>query len=272
MSPLTPQQYFREGRLDEALHQLQAEIKKNPAEVSNRVFLFQLLAVLGQWERALAQLGVCGELDAANLGLVQVYRELIRCELLRERVFSGQISPLIFGEPEPWMAFWMEAIKFDARAEHEKAEQLRNQALETMPQCVGSIDGAGFEWIGDTDSRLGAFLEAVINGRYFWIPFFRIASISMNAPSDLRDMIWVPARFTWTNQGDAYGYIPARYPDSCKSADAAIRMSRKTCWDQPIPGCYLGQGQRVLATDVQDYSLLDIRQIVLAVEGVSVNG
>jgi protein involved in temperature-dependent protein secretion len=43
------EQYLKAGNLSEALAQLQADIKL-------RTFLFQLLSVLGQWERALTQL------------------------------------------------------------------------------------------------------------------------------------------------------------------------------------------------------------------------
>ena len=50
------QQLLRDGHPQEALQSLQAEIRKAPADASLRVFLFQLLAVLGQWERALTQL------------------------------------------------------------------------------------------------------------------------------------------------------------------------------------------------------------------------
>ncbi|MFO1349473.1 MAG: hypothetical protein U1F68_01835 [Gammaproteobacteria bacterium] len=35
---------------------MQEQVRKNPANAKYRVFLFQLLAVLGQWERALNQL------------------------------------------------------------------------------------------------------------------------------------------------------------------------------------------------------------------------
>ena len=45
---------LREGRLDEALETLQADIRRRPQDKALRVFLFQLLAVNGAWERALA--------------------------------------------------------------------------------------------------------------------------------------------------------------------------------------------------------------------------
>ena len=61
------EQHLQEGRLQEALAELQNQVRKDPANPKLRTFLFQLLAVLGEWDRALTQLNVAGELDAANL-------------------------------------------------------------------------------------------------------------------------------------------------------------------------------------------------------------
>jgi type VI secretion system protein ImpE len=48
----------REGDLAGALMALQDQVRKNPSTSDLRVFLFQLLAVLGEWDRALTQLNV----------------------------------------------------------------------------------------------------------------------------------------------------------------------------------------------------------------------
>lgn len=95
------EQSVREGRLQDALAELQAQVRKEPANAKYRIFLFQLLAVLGQWERASNQLNVLEEMDSEALPMVQTYRETIQCELLRAEVFAGHRSPLIFGDPEP---------------------------------------------------------------------------------------------------------------------------------------------------------------------------
>src|SRR5690606_10991406 len=50
-----------------ALAALQNEVRSKAADAKLRVFLFQLLCVQGQWERALNQLKVCAELDPAAL-------------------------------------------------------------------------------------------------------------------------------------------------------------------------------------------------------------
>ena len=49
---MTAQELLKEGKPAEALAALQAEVRAAPNDGKLRVFLFQLLAVLGQWERA----------------------------------------------------------------------------------------------------------------------------------------------------------------------------------------------------------------------------
>lgn len=258
---------LREGDLAGTLSHLQDQVRKDPANAQYRVFLFQLLALMGDWPRALNQLGVAGELDAGTLAMVQTYREAIRCELLRAEVFAGRRSPLIFGQPEEWLALLLEAQRLLAQGATEQAQAVSQRALEAAPTTSGTLDEVAFDWIMDGDSRLGPVLEAIVNGRYYWIPFNRIASVQFDEPADLRDLVWMPAYFTWVNGGESVGLVPTRYPESESSQDPQIRMARKTEWRETASGIYLGQGQRMLTTDVADYALMDIRRIEL--NGVS---
>lgn len=254
---------LKDGQLDEALKQLQDQVRKSPDVAKHRVFLFQLLALNGQWDRALNQLNVCGNLDAANLAMVQTYREAIRCEILREKVFSGKTSPLVFGQPEQWIALLIESLKYAAESRFSEASELREQAYASAPGTSGSFNGNAFEWIADADTRLGPVLEAIVNGRYYWIPFDRISNIEIEAPTDLRDFVWLPAQLTWANGGSAFGLIPSRYPGSEICDDTAVRLARKTEWQQPAEGHFFGLGQRMFTTDTEDYSLFDTREIIL---------
>ena len=261
---------LQEGDLPEALKQLQDAVRANPADARLRVFLFQLLSVLGDWGRAQNQLDVSGDLDAGTLAMVQTYREALRCEVLRADVFAGKRSPLVFGDPEPWVALALEALRLSAEGKHAEAQKLREQAYESVPAVAGTVDGQPFEWIADADSRIGPFLEAVVNGNYYWVPFHRIQRIQFENPEDLRDMVWTPAQFTWSNGGQMVGLIPTRYPGSENSEDAQIRLAHKTDWQEMGNEVYFGLGQRMLATDSADYPLIDIRDITLdTVESVS---
>jgi type VI secretion system protein ImpE len=255
------QELLREGRLDEALQELQHQVRKNPADAKARIFLFQLLAVLGQWERALTQLNVSGDLDPGALAMVQTYREALRCEALREQVFAGKRSPMIFGDPEPWIALMLQALQMDGEGRPADAQQLRAQAFEQAPASAGSVDGQPFEWIADADQRLGPIMEVIVNGNYYWVPMHRIRRVRLEAPEDLRDAVWMPVYLTWSNAGESVGLIPTRYPGTQACEDDQLRLARKTEWIAAGEDIYSGLGQRLLATDSAEYALMDIRQI-----------
>ena len=114
--------------------------------------------------------------------------------------------------------------------------------------------------------------EAIVNGKYYWIPFTAVKQIQIEEPSDLRDLVWIPAYFTWANEGQASGLIPTRYPGSESSQDDAIRLSRKTDWIMEAQDVYLGLGQRLFTTDKEEYPLLQIRSIELNCEEIESQG
>jgi type VI secretion system protein ImpE len=251
------------GDPEAALSQLQKEVRANAADPKLRVFLFQLLCVMGQWPRALSQLQVCGELDAGALAMVNTYREAVQCEAVREAVFAGKTLPHIFGQPQAWVALLAQALQSEAAGDLASAARLRQQALDDAPPSSGQLDGQAFEWIADADSRLGPVLEAVINGRYCWVPFTALHKASFEPPLDLRDLVWLPAHLRLANGGEVVALIPSRYAGSGAEADAAVRMTRKTEWLEMAPGQYRGLGQRMLVTSAEEKGLLDARELVL---------
>ena len=262
-SPSPAEQALKEGRPHAALKLLQEEVKAKAADAKLRVFLFQLLAVLGQWERALNQLNVASTLDPAALAMAHTYREAVQCEVLRGQVFQGKKAPMVFGQPEQWLALMVEALLLEGQGRAADAAKLRAQAFEEAEPASGTIDGQPFAWIADADSRLGPVLEAVINGRYYWVPFARLTQVVIEAPADLRDVVWMPAHLQFDNGGDTVALIPTRYPGSETSEDEAILMARKTVWNEASPEMFHGAGQRLLTTDNGDISLMDVRQILL---------
>jgi type VI secretion system protein ImpE len=260
---MTADEHVRAGRIVEALSVLQSEVKKRPSDPKLRIFLFQVFAVMGQWERARVQLEVASELDPGALSMRQTYQEVIRCELIRRDVFAGRQAPLVFGEPAEWMALLLRALQLGADGKLEEERHLRELAFEQAPATPGSIDGEPFSWIADADARLGPMLEAIVNGRYYWIPFERLSQIELEAPADLRDIAWMPVTLTLMNGGQSVALVPTRYPGSEESSDPRIVMARTTEWRQPGGGGHLGLGQRLLGTDQGEYPLMDVRLVKL---------
>lgn len=260
---MTAPALFAAGDLAGCLAQLQNDVRRQPADGKLRVFLAQLLMVSGDWDRAVTQLAVAAELDAGALPMLHAYRSAIQCERLRAQVFSGVRSPLVFGEPLPWIAALLQALALEADGKAEAAAALRTEALGAANATAGTLNGTAIEWVADADSRLGPTLEVLLNGVYYWVPFERIQRVIIEPPADARDLVWVPAQFIWANGGEAMGLLPARYPGSEKSSDNAIRLARKTEWQELAGGQYAGLGQRVLSSDADEIGLLEVRDLTL---------
>lgn len=253
---------LRAGDPHAALEQLKGEVRRAPRDGKLRTFLFQLFCITGTWDRAMIQLAAAGELDPGAIPMAQTYRALIRCEVLRERIFAGARLPTVFGDPEPWMSLQIEALRSLAAGRADEAAKLRDDAFEAAPASSGTLNGEPFEWIADADPRLGPMLEAVVEGRYVWVPMQRLQKVIFEPPADLRDQVWMPAKFIWENGGDAVGFVPARYPGSEKAGDPALALGRRTEWRE-TGDWSLGLGQRMLATDTGETALLDVRSLVI---------
>ncbi|MDR4518136.1 MAG: tetratricopeptide repeat protein [Nitrosomonas sp.] len=257
---MTPEDLLKQGDLNEALRVLQEQVKKHPSNSEYRIFLFQLLIVMGQWERALNQLKVIKELDDSAIAMVLMYRQVIACEQYREQVFGGKKDPIVLGKPEEWIALLMQSLKLIAENKFEAANVLRKQAFEQAFAVAGTIDDESFGWLADADERIGPVIEAFIDGRYLWTTLDNLQTIVIEEPSDLRDVVWLPAHFSWKNGGENYGLIPSRYPFSYQ-IDSLLALSRKTIWKEVAPDLHLGYGQKMIATDQSEYPIMQVRTI-----------
>jgi type VI secretion system protein ImpE len=257
------ERHLKDGDPAAALARLQEDVRARPSDAKLRVFLFQLLCVLGQWERALNQLKVASEMEPLALPMAQMYGDAVRCEAIRDEVFDGRKSPMILGEPDQWLALLIESRLRAGRGEGAQSEDLRLRAFEDAPGSSGDVNGTAFEWIADADSRLGPVMEAIINGRYYWVPFSRIAKVSFEKPEDLRDLVWMPAQMQFANGGESLALIPTRYPGSESSPDGAIALARKTEWHAFAEDAYAGLGQRLFATDAAEVPMLEVQTLSL---------
>ncbi len=99
------------------------------------------------------------------------------------------------------------------------------------------------------------------------MPFNRLAQIDVEAPEDLRDAVWMPANFRFSNGGEVVGLIPTRYPDTELATGDALALARRTEWRESAPGVFTGLGQRLIATDTAEVALMDLRSVVIDAAG-----
>src|SRR4051812_49535552 len=101
---MSAEELVQAARLPEALESLEAAVRAKPASAYHRFFLFQLLSVMGDWQRALSQLQVAGGLNAEYSVVADIYAPVLQCEAFRAEVFAGRYTPLVLGKPPQWMA------------------------------------------------------------------------------------------------------------------------------------------------------------------------
>jgi type VI secretion system protein ImpE len=187
-----------------------------------------------------------------------MYGPALLGESLRREVFAGRMTPLVLGEPSAWIAKLIQALQ---PMEPAGRAQLRSEAFDAAPAVAAKVNGTDVPWLADGDSRLGPVLEAIMEGKYYWIPFDRIRRISLSLPTDLRHLVWLPAQVTWATEGESSVLIPTRYVGTEASTDDALRLGRRTVWEEMAENQYRGLGQRMLTAGDADFPLLDIRTI-----------
>lgn len=228
------QNLFREGKLSEAIASAAALVRESPADARLRTFLFELLCFAGDYDRAEKHLHLLGtgsgEKDREVGALL--YHAALHAERTRTEMFEKGESPI----------------------------------ASPAPEVGGTLNGQPFSTIEDADPRIGARLEIFAAGNYMWLPFAHIASIKMEPPRRLRDLLWAPVvlrtgpDFKGVELGEVL--LPALSPLSCRHADEAVRLGRMTVWEEqngdPVPF-----GQKILLVDGEEFPILELRTLTI---------
>ena len=235
---MNAQLLFREGRLAEAARAAADQLRDDPANKKLRTFLFELLSFAGEYERAEKHLALlAGGEKNQEVGAL-LYHAAIHAEQMREQMFIQGEWP---GRPE------------------------------VSTPIGGTLDGRPFTSIEDADARIGPRLEVFAAGNYLWVPFEHVASLTIEPPRRVRDLLWTPARlqtgpgFQQFELGEIL--LPALSPRSARHADDLVRLGRMTVWEVEDDGA--GQthevpyGQKMLLVDGEEIPLLEIRSLTI---------
>ena len=225
------------------------------------MFLFQLLCVAGEWEKARNQLNMLAKLSPEAQMLSVAYGQAIDAETVRARIFSGDDKAALLVS-SGWAEDLVQAMQHFARGETEQGEELRARAFDAAPDTPGSFNGTAFDWISDADTRFGPSFEAIISGRYGIIPFDVVERIESAGAKDLRDVVWFPVEIAFRAGQSVAAMLPARYPGSHASEEVNERLARATGWiDQPWGQAGSGQHLWMLSND-EEHELLSLRTLV----------
>ena len=253
---------LRDGDLVGARAALVEIVRSQPSDQQARMFLFQLFAILGEWDKAKNQLQSLAQLSPEAQMLSVTYNQAIEAEKVRAAVFAGATDmPLLFGEGG-WAEDLARAISHIARGDLATAEEARDAAFDAAPDTPGSFENHRFDWLGDADSRFGPSFEMIMGGRYGLVPFDVVSQITSDGPRDLRDTIWYPVQVQFRTGQSAACFLPARYPGTEQGGDSAQMLGRATAWADRDWG-QEGSGQRLWTlSDGEDHGLLELRKLV----------
>jgi type VI secretion system protein ImpE len=220
--------------LTEAIKALSAEVRDNATDTRRRTFLFELLCFAGEYQRADKQLEVLGQAGPSSELGVLLYRSALYAERQRQDLFS--------------------------RGEFPKRPDTPEASL------TGTLNGKPFSSFADADPRIGARLEMFVAGSYLWLPLEHVASIQIEPPKRLRDLLWTPAavRTAPSFKGAELGEVllPVLAPFSWQHTDDAVRLGRATVWEQregyaeEVPF-----GQKMWLVDNEEIPFLELRSL-----------
>ncbi len=220
---------FRAGKLTEAVQALGAELRDNPADTKRRTFLFELLCFAGDYDRAEKHLHVLAEAGPSSEMGALMYRGVLAAERGRQETFAK-----------------------------------KEYSAGPTPPFTGELNGKPFKSLSDADPRIGARLETFSAGTYIWIPFAHIASIQINPPRRLRDLLWIPAQvrtgpgFKGIELGEVL--VPVLSPLSWQHPDDEVRLGRVSVWEES-EGEEMPFGQKMLLVDGEEIPLLEVRSL-----------
>ena len=245
------------------LSSLIATVRAQPADQQSRMFLFQMLCVDGQWEKAHAQVRALAlaQLSPEAQMLATAYGQTIAGEGARAACFAGRGKASLLVDPHGWASDLVAAIEAEAAGDIARGVQLRSDAFDRCPPISGTIDGRPFGALFDGDMRFGPTLEAIVASRWGLIPFSAVEEIVTAGPVDLCDLVWLPAEIRFREGGALAAMLPVRYPDVERETDADLRLARRTEWRE-TPYAVHGAGQRMWTTDAgDDVGILSFRRI-----------
>ena len=268
----TPQELLQIGRLGPAVQELTQQVKARPADLSLRVFLFELLCFEGSFDRADKQLEVIAAQSGAMTAelAVQVYRALIRAERVRQQVYDGDALPKFLLSPPAYADQYVMIVKQLRLAPKDALARLP-EAEEQYPALSGRIGDRPFSRFRDADDRIAPILEVFHGADYVWLPIEQIKRLQVSEPKSLRDLIWARVQIETYEQSVGDVFVPALYVGSHANQDDQVRLGRMTAWTALEDQLVSGAGQRVFLVDDQEVSLLELRDVEFdrAGEGVA---
>lgn len=235
-----------------------AKIKVEPTNIELRFQLVKLYCFQADWDRAYKQLPLILSIEKEATRQVELFKNLLLSERLREQVLRGERTPCgLEGTLPEWCNFLHQANECYGRGKFENGEQYRQKALVEANAEAGSAETQGlFSWLADGDDRIGPILEFITAGGYRWVTLSEVQQILINPPSGMLDMVWAKTAITLTTGVAINGYVPARYPLTHQE-EGQIKAGLVTNWIPEGQWRHIGQGRKMWITNNRQFSIFE---------------
>jgi type VI secretion system protein ImpE len=230
---------LQEGKLDQAIEALVADVRARPTDVKSRVMLAELYCFRGDYDRADRQLDVVTSQDPSVTVGLGLFRQLIRGADARRRIYTEGAAPKLVA-PLP---------------EHAEAKR--------PVQSVALGDGAADDF-RDLDDVLASVIEVITaGGDCYWVPVEAIESIEMHKPTLLRETLWRRASVVVRDGPNGDVYLPTVYPPypDLPSASAEALLGRTTDWVEHPKGVVRGIGLKSYLAGDESVTLFEIETL-----------
>ncbi len=260
----TPTELFQAGRLQAAIDAQIQEVKASPSDHGKRVFLFELLAFAGDWDRARRQIEAVQGDSLEMMTAVDSYKKLLDAEDHRRRVFKDGVLPgFLTSGAGDWVFTRLQAINELRNNDPVAAKKLLDESDAAAPTLTLNLNGKPVEGLRDCDDLFGPVLEVLAHGGYYWLPLNQVDAVTALAPKFPRDLIWLPVKLAVKDGPAGDAFLPCRYPGTTDVTGDELKLARATDWTQPGgDGPVRGVGLRTFLAGDDAVVVTELRELL----------
>jgi type VI secretion system protein ImpE len=253
---------LQEGKLDQAIEALVADVRARPTDVKSRVMLAELYCFRGDYDRADRQLDVVTSQDPSVTVGLGLFRQLIRGADARRRIYTEGAAPKLVAPLPEHAALRLRAL-VELRGGGDASGLLAEAEAKRPVQSVALGDGAADDF-RDLDDVLASVIEVITaGGDCYWVPVEAIESIEMHKPTLLRETLWRRASVVVRDGPNGDVYLPTVYPPypDLPSASAEALLGRTTDWVEHPKGVVRGIGLKSYLAGDESVTLFEIETL-----------
>ncbi len=272
--------FLKSNTFHQLIQNTQQKIREQPLELDFRFQLFALYCLQQDWNKAIKQIEFCSSKSKDYLAAHSLYSTLIVAENQRHAIFFNSSEALDknvclqFLSPQELKP--LIANQANLNSSNLLADEIRDSYLSELISLSGKNNIANFDWIIDSDTRLGANLEVVGKNGYRIIGLQNIQRLEFLKPKKIMDLVWLPIRIFTNNteikddlnSDSSYVYMPTRYPfipiEKCENLSpeqTQCLISIMTSWiDIGANGTH-GFGLKTWISNTAEFPLFELQNL-----------